>query len=51
MNIFWGMQNLWIYFWGSSQNWNSFRDKVKVQNGNMFGGSLMFQIFWGMCNK
>ena len=25
MNIFWGMKILWIFFFWSSQNWNSFR--------------------------
>ena len=25
IHIFWGMKILWIFFWGSSQNWTIFR--------------------------
>ena len=55
------MNILWIFFWGSPQNWPIFRGhfyaflcilgsflKGKVQNGGIFGGLLKFQIFFGV---
>ena len=59
-NIFGGIKNLWIFFWGHhkiglylgviSIHFRVF-SKVKVQNGGIFG-SLKFQIsFWGVWNS
>ena len=56
MNIFWGMKILWIFFWGSSQNWATLRVismhfrvflKVKVQNWDIFLGCKNFKYFFG----
>ena len=57
MNIFLGYEDFVDIYWGSSQNWASFRVismqfrvffKVKVQNWDIFLGLLKFQIFfWG----
>ena len=58
MNIFWGMNILWICFGGSSQNWASFRlitmhfgafFKVKSSELGYFFGLLKFQIFFLGC--
>ena len=55
---FWGMKKLWIflgvitkldYFGASIQYILGFFLKVKVQNGNIFWGSLNFQISFGVC--
>ena len=56
MNIFWGVNILWIFFGGSSQNWASFRlitllfrafFKVKGTKLRYFFGLLKFQYFLG----
>ena len=57
MNIFWRYEDFVDIFWGSSQNWASFRVismqfrvffKVKVQNLGYFFGLLKIQIFFGV---
>ena len=57
MNIFGGNEDFVDIFGGPSQNWASLRViskhfrvyfKVKVQDWDIFGGLLKFQIlFWG----
>ena len=42
LNIFWGMKLLWIFFWGSSQNWT-----IKVQTGGYFLGCSNFKYLLG----
>ena len=47
MNIFWGMKILWIFIWGSSQNWTIFIGHFYAFYG-LFLRSMytMGDIFW-----
>ena len=58
MNIFGGMKFLWIYFWGSSQNWTIFRGHFCAFYGLFlrsryriricFWVAKISNIFWGV---